>query len=614
MKRNGRPRGQKTAGFERATGHGEIMMSKVLVCGVFLLSAACSSTDSNNNGGGGASSTAGSNGTPQAGSGNPTAGASSGGSGTGTAGDGNPDGGTPATGGGNTTAGASGTGTTGGTVATGGGAPTGATGSVTQRGGDSARTSHWLAPTLTKAAVPTKMAFDADFKANFDGELTGTPLFLAGATPGTGRFFAATTQNDLYALDEVTGATVWKHNIGGYLVSAPVCGNDPKNHGIVSTPVIDEAKKTIYLAAAMTDGHHEIHALSTDTGMEVEGWPVDVSKIKAGDLAFPSKVQNQRSALSLVNGIVYVAFGGYCGDAGDYHGWVIGVNAADPTKVGAWATMDDRQAGIWAAGGLASDGNGVFAITGNSPASGNHDTSDSEEIIRVTDLGVGHRDAKNMFYPTEWATPMNSKDLDFGSASPSVVTVPDAKPSTIVVAPAKPGRVYFLDAANLGGSLGQFADMVVANTDGQSVYTTPTAYTTSTGVHVAISTGAGSQCPGGDTNAAVMSILLKPSAAGMVPMPSKAWCGAIDTGSTNRSPISTNSSGSADPIVWYLTGSRLMGFDGEDGTTLYDSSKGASPSSCAGVHKFTSLIAVNGRIVAGGDSAGKAHLCSWSVH
>src|SRR6185369_1051962 len=123
--------------------------------------------------------------------------------------------------------------------------------------------------------------------------------------------------------------------------------------------------------------------------------------------------------------------------------------------------------------------------------------------------------------PTEWANPMNSSDKDFGSASPTVVTVPDAKPGTIIVAPAKPGRVYFLDAANLGGSLGQFADMAVADTNAQSIYTTPTAYTTSTGTHVAISTGVGSQCPGGGIESAVMSILLKPTASGGVPMPSK---------------------------------------------------------------------------------------------
>jgi outer membrane protein assembly factor BamB len=512
--------------------------------------------------------------------------------------------------GGNTSAGAGGAGAGAGSVA---GGTTATNESVTQRGADNARTSHWLAPTLTKANL-AKMAIDTNFKANFDGEFTGVPLFLAGATPGTGRFFAATTENDVYALDELTGAQVWKHNIGGYLVTAPVCGNDPINHGIVSTPIIDAAAHKIFLAAAMTDGHHEIHALSTDTGMEVAGWPVDVSQIKAGSRAFPSKVQNQRSALSLVNGILYVAFGGYCGDAGNYQGWVIGVNSADPSKTGAWVTKDARQAGIWAAGGLASDGIGVFAVTGNAPEQSNHDNTDSEEILRITDLGVGHRDSVNMFYPTEWANPMNSSDKDFGSASPSVVTVPGAKPATIIVAPAKPGRVYFLDSANLGGSLGQFADMVVADTDQQSIYTTPSAYTTTSGVHIAITAGSGGRCPNGTTSNVVMSLLLKPSAADQPPMPAKAWCATIAGGDVpKRSPISTNSSGASDPIVWFLNGSNLNGYDGETGAVLYDSSKVAN-SACAGAHKFTTLIAANGRIVAGGDSGGKAHLCSWSVH
>ena len=592
-------------------------MSKVLLCSALLVTVACGNSDSNPGGGSsGAGTTAGTSNNPTAGSAgtaNPGGGQATTGGSTGTAGNaGNTPTGGVATGGGGagTTAGTGGTPTAG----TGGTPPAG-DGSVTQRGADDARTSHWLAPTLTKANVMTKMAGDTDFKANFTGELTGSPLFLAGATPGTGHFFVATTENDVYQLGEKDGAMGWKHNIGGYLASADVCGGDPKNHGIVSTPIIDSAKKVIYVAAAMTDKHHEIHALSTDTGMEVAGFPIDVSKIKAGNLAFPSGVQNQRSALSLVKGILYVAFGGYCGDQGAYHGWVIGVDTADPTKIGAWATMDNTQAGIWAAGGMASDGNGVFAVTGNAQGGNNHDTSDSEEIIRITGLGVGNRDAKNMFYPTEWANPMNSNDLDFGSASPTVVTVPGATPSTIIVAPAKPGRVYFLDAANLGGSLGQFADTVVAGTNGQTIYTTPTAYTTATGVHVAISAGQGAQCPGGNKDNVVMSMLLKPAAAGMPPMPTKSWCGAIGGGDTpKRSPISTNSSGANDPIVWYLNGGNLNGFDGEDGTLLYDSSKGATPLSCAGVHKFTTLIATNGRIVAGGDVGGQGHLCSWSVH
>jgi len=580
-------------------------MTRALLCSVLVLSlASCSSSD-NSDGSGGSSATGGSGGTNSQGGATNHAGSA------GT----NTTGGTGA-GGSAGNAGSTAGGGTGGTSNAGAGGASGGTGpsadtSVTQRGGDNARTSHWVHSSLTNANM-AKMALDTNFKANFTGELTGTPLFLAGATPGTGRFFVATTENDLYALDETTGAPVWTkpHNIGGYLDYAPICGSDPKDHGIVSTPVIDAAAHKIFLAAAMTDGHHEIHALSTDTGDEVSGgWPVDVSKINN----FPSDVQNQRSALSLVNGILYVAFGGYCGDAGAYHGWVVAVNSADPTKVGSWSTLH-QQEGIWAAGGLASDGNGVFAVTGNAGGvSGDHSKSDSEEIIRITDMATPHRDTANLFFPTEWATPMNSKDLDFGSCSPAVVSVPNAKPSTIIVAPAKPGRVYFLDAGNLGGSLGQFADMAVADTNSQTLYTTPSAYTAASGVHVAFSTGAGSQCPNGNSDNNVMSILLKPSAPGQAPMPSKAWCAPIGGGDTpKRSPISTNSSGSNDPIVWYMNGSNLNGFNGEDGTVLFGSSKGGS--SCGGVHKFTSLIAVGGRIVAGGDVGGQGHLCSWSVH
>ena len=254
--------------------------------------------------------------------------------------------------------------------------------SVTQRGGDSARTAHWVNAKLTTANV-SKMAMDTEFKATFSGEMTAVPLFLASTTAGKGIFFAVTTQNDVYALDETTGATLWTKNIGAQRTGGP--GPGIKNRGIVSTPVIDASKRVLYVAAAMAAGRHEIHALSIDDqGAEVAGFPVDVSKVKAGSVDFNFTDQNQRSALSLVNGILYVAFGGYYGDGGSYHGWVVSVKNDDPTQVAGWATLGGQE-GIWAAGGLASDGNGVFAITGNSGAS-SRDKTDSEEVIRITGM------------------------------------------------------------------------------------------------------------------------------------------------------------------------------------------------------------------------------------
>ena len=601
-------------------------MSKVLVCTVLLLSAACSSSGSNTGGTAGSPAGGGAGGAISGGGASGTA-TSAGATATGGAGAtstaGSSGAGAPGSAGAGGAAGAGAGAGAGGVNAGGGSAGSGGAAigneSVTQRGADNAKTSHWLAPSLTKANVMTKLAFDSNFKANFKGEFTGSPLFLAGATPGTGRFFAATTENDVYAFDEMTGAVImgWPHNIGGYLVNAPVCGGDPVNHGIVSTPVLDPATKRIYVAAAMSDGHHEVHALSTDTGMEITGWPVNISKVNVGAVGFQSGVQNQRSALTMVGSTLYVAYGGYCGDNGQYRGFVFGINTTDPTKIGSWYTKDNRQSGIWAAGGFPSDGNGIFVVTGNAGGvAGNHDNSDSEEIIRITGLGTAPGGTANLFYPTEWIDPMNNFDQDFGSASPAIISVPDGKPSSIMVAPAKPGRVYFLDAANLGGSLGQFADMAVADTGSSSVYTSPAGYQAMSGVHVAFATGSGSQCPKGTLGGAVMSVLLKPSAPGMVPMPSKAWCAPI-TGGSQRAPIATNSAGSSDPIVWYMNGGNLNAFDGEDGTVLYDSAStkgGVTASSCGGIHKFTSLMAVNGRIVVGGDSGGNAHLCSWSVH
>jgi len=440
-------------------------------------------------------------------------------------------------------------------------------------------------------------------------------LYLASASGGAGLYFVVTTQNDVYAFTEGTGALAWKHNIGANLGAGTSACGTPKNHGIVSTPVIDPMSRVIYVTGGMTDGHYEIHALSADTGMPVAspaGWPVSSTKFKAGSASFNTTVQIQRSALALVNGILYVAFGGYCGDRGDYKGWVQAVDTKDPSKLGAWATMDARQGGIWCPGGLPSDGNGVFAVTGNvvSATGTDHSTTDSEEVIRVTGLGVGNRDSKNMFFPTEWAMPMNSGDLDFGSSSPTIFTVPDSTPSSIMVAPAKNGRVYILDSNNLGASLGQLADLAVANTSGQSVYTAPTAYTTASGVYVAITTGEGSQCksPVGMVKGAVMGIKFKP---GSPPTPEISWCGTIGTDSTttHRSPISTNSAGTSDPIVWQMDGTKLKGFDGDTGAVVFDGGSGT----CAGVHGFTTLILANGHILAAGDSGGQAHLCSWSV-
>lgn len=383
---------------------------------------------------GGASTGTGGRGGASTGTGGTPAG--SGGSGTGTGGRANA-GGTA----GSNTGGAAATGGAGGTVA--------ATGSVLERNNSPSRNGHFVQPLLTKAAAATMMP-DAAFNsaATFSGNVAASPLFLDGPN-GSGLFFIPTGGGDVFARKE-NGTSQWMRNIG-----APATGNigcsgisTTAPLGILSTPVIDEKSRTIYVAGITGNAQgvtaQIASAINVDDGTVRSGWPVDVSTAAS----FDPKIHNQRSALSLLNGILYVPYAGYIGDCGSYRGRVIAINTATPTTVGQWSTSD-AGGGIWAPGGLASDGTGVFATTGNYVPLGSAPAAhgDSEQVTKITGMGT----KADFFYPTTWAT-MDRDDADFGSVNPIFVTVPGAAPSRIIVALAKDGLGYLLDADQLRGS------------------------------------------------------------------------------------------------------------------------------------------------------------------
>jgi hypothetical protein len=403
------------------------------------------------------------------------------------------------------------------------------------------------------------------------------------------------------AIDETTGATIWTKNVG----SAPSqtgAGCGMSQPGLLSTPVIDPTTRTIYVAGAIgttSIERHEAHALSIEDGTEKTGWPVNMTGMKSGSVTFNSTPQNQRSALSLVDGTLYVAYGGHVGDCGDYHGWVIGIDTKDPTKKGGWATLGKGEA-IWAAGGLASDGNGVFAVTGNSTSkASDRAASDSEQVVRITGLGTFNRTNANLYYPASWKA-MDSSDADFGASNPIYIT----KPAKYVVAIAKDGHFYLLDPANLGGMGGHVVDFQVS-TGAMSVKTAPAAYTTAKGTHIVFSTESGAMCPGGGTSGKNIVSVIVPTSSPV--MPTIAWCAPMTggNGTQTTSPIATTTDGTNEAIVWYMNNGKLTGVDGDTGAVLFN----GGSNTCSGVQRWTSPIAVKNRIIAVGNNLG----CSWSA-
>ena len=144
----------------------------------------------------------------------------------------------------------------------------------------------------------------------------------------------------------------------------PGCGGNIRPLGITGTPVVDGITRTLYVAAMQAGNKHMIYALSLSDGSTVPGWPVDVSTIRAGAASFNPAFQHQRGALLLLNGTLYVPYGGNFQDCGEFHGWVVGIPVANPAAPTAFVTRGIG-GGIWAPGGLASDGVSVFAATGN---------------------------------------------------------------------------------------------------------------------------------------------------------------------------------------------------------------------------------------------------------
>src|SRR5881296_3260832 len=322
---------------------------------------------------------------------------------------------------------------------------------------------------------------------NFDGTISGNvyaqPLYIEGGANGP-MIIAVTESNNVYALNATTGAVIWQRtDLGPPVTSGLPCGNiNPA--GITGTPVVDLVSRSLFLDALMegTTKKHFIYSLNVDTGATNAGWPVDVNATATyNGMTFTSLVQEERGAPALVNGIVYVAYSGYNGDCGTYHGWVVGVDINNPSNVGAWATTAIG-GGIWGHGGVASDGTNLFVVTGNTFNTGGN-WMGGEAIIRLQAVPL----FSDFWAPTNWFS-LDGSDTDLGGVSATVIDVPGATPSQLVLALGKDGNAYLVNRNNLGGIT---APVAQANVGGINGGTSAVTYHTSQGAYFGFHNDAG---------------------------------------------------------------------------------------------------------------------------
>lgn len=340
------------------------------------------------------------------------------------------------------------------------------------RGFDKGRTgSNNHETALTQANVNTGQ-FGKLFSRNVDGQIYAQPLVATNIpfpTKGTlTAVYVCTMHDSVYCFDANSPTAtepLWKRSFideanGITTLPYQYLTGYPDIHpevGILSTPAMDLATRTMYVVARTVEGdpsvdanyHQKLYALDMRTGAIKLG-PVEITAQVAGTgdgsvdgvITYDARRQNQRPALVLNNGKLYIASASH-GDNGPYHGWILCYDAATFNRVGAFcSTPNAGLAGFWMSGhAMPVDENGdLFAVTGNgnfNPDAGNF----GDSVVKINGTTLA---------PMDYFTPYNQGDLeswdaDLGSCGP--VLIPG---TNLVIAGSKESKIYVMDRSNMG--------------------------------------------------------------------------------------------------------------------------------------------------------------------
>ncbi len=311
---------------------------------------------------------------------------------------------------------------------------------------------HDVARTGVAAGVAAAGPLHVGWRAHLDGAVYGQPLLV-------GNMVIAATENDsIYALDQATGNVVWRTHAGTPVPLAQLpCGNiDPL--GITGTPVYDADNGIVYAVAETSGYHHVLLGVSAIDGT------VQVER----DIPAPDgqpRYDQQRPALTIGNGRVYVAFGGLYGDCGPYRGSVVGIPLSGSGAMVSYLVPTPREGAVWGtAGPVAGPDGTLYVSVGNgSQSSTKFDGSDSVTALSAALHQVG------IFAPSTWRDD-NAHDRDLGSTQPALLD------SGMLLALGKSGTAYLISAAHLGGVGGQVAQANVCPAYGAAAVAGSTVY------------------------------------------------------------------------------------------------------------------------------------------
>src|SRR5437762_8206522 len=186
-----------------------------------------------------------------------------------------------------------------------------------------------------RASTPDPHSLSKIWSMQLDGSLYAEPLVV-------GKHVIVATEGDsLYALDPNTGRVQWHTNVGSPVpLSSLPCGNiDPL--GITGTPVYDPATGLVFAVAEVSGPAHILVGVDVATGQVKVRRSVDTD-------GMDPQAHQQRGALTLANGMVYILYGGLDGDCSDYIGRIVASRTDGQEPLLVYRVPTTREGGIWA--------------------------------------------------------------------------------------------------------------------------------------------------------------------------------------------------------------------------------------------------------------------------
>ncbi len=269
------------------------------------------------------------------------------------------------------------------------------------------------------------------WSASLDGPVYAEPLVVGE------HVLVATEGDSLYSLNARTGQVEWRTNVGSPVpLSTLPCGNIDLL-GITGTPVYDPQTRLVFAVAEVSGPAHILVGVDVSTGKVKVRRSVDVDGMEP-------RVHQQRAALALSGGMVYIAYGGLWGDCGNYQGRVVASRTDGQGPLLSYQVPTTREGGIWAPPGPIIDEAGhLYVPVGNGEAtSGNWDHSDS--VLKLSPT----LQLEDGFAPDRWPED-NAGDADLGSMGPVLL------PGGLIFIAGKSSLGYLLHADRLGGVGGQ---------------------------------------------------------------------------------------------------------------------------------------------------------------